>query len=194
MVSNSPASMINTLNPENEIEMAFLEDPAFLKGLHWGKPRYGHPEGEVYKHIVEVLDNINLLDVDVQTRRDLRLIAFVHDTFKYQEDKSLPRDWSKHHAVFARKFTQKYVKRKYLLDIIELHDDAYHCWQLKFIYKKNEISRLKLAHLLETLGPYIQLYYLFFKCDTLTGDKNPAPLKWFEEAIDSIKVMPLRKK
>lgn len=194
MLSNTSASMINTLNPETELERAFLKDPAFLKGLHWGVPRYGHPEGEIYKHILEVLDNINCLDVDEDMRRDLRIIAFIHDTFKYQEDKSLPRDWTKHHAVFARKFAQKYIKKKYLLDIIEHHDDAYHCWQLHYIYKKQEASNNKLVRLLDKLGNSLQLYYLFFKCDTLTGDKNPAPLQWFEETIENITLMPLRKK
>lgn len=182
------------LSPENEIERAFLQDPEFNTGLNWGIPRYGHPEGEVYKHILEVLDNIDRLPVDNPTRQKLRLIAFVHDTFKYKEDKSIPRDWTKHHAVFARKFAQKYIKDPELLKIIELHDNAYHCWQLKYIYKKEELAEFRLQNLLEELGNSIQLYYLFFKCDTMTGDKNLEPLKWFEENIPNITVLPIRNK
>ena len=38
----------------------------------------------------------------------------------------------------------------------------------------------------------LQLYYLFFKCDTQTGDKTQAPLKWFEREVPGIEVMPVR--
>jgi hypothetical protein len=38
-----------------------------------------------------------------------------------------------------------------------------------------------LEELLRRVGGFIQLYYLFFKCDTQTGDKNQASLKWFEQ-------------
>lgn len=186
--------MTKALHPETELERALIEDQAFMQGLNWGIPRYGHPEGEVYKHINEVLENIDCLEISKEVRTKLRLIAFVHDTFKYKEDKSLPRDWSKHHAVFARKFAQRYITDQQILDIIETHDEAYHCWQLKFIYKKTTASDAKLTQLLEKLGNGIQLYYLFFKCDTLTGDKNPAPLKWFENTIPAIKIIPLIKK
>jgi hypothetical protein len=30
-------------------------------------------------------------------------------------------------------------------------------------------------------------YMLFFRIDTLTGDKNPAPLIWFEDAVAELK-------
>jgi len=39
------------------------------------------------------------------------------------------------------------------------------------------------------VGPYWQLFYLFFKCDTSTGDKNPAPLTWFETTMEDIEVV-----
>lgn len=35
------------LKPETELEHQFLKAPEFVSGLHWGTPRYGHPEGEV---------------------------------------------------------------------------------------------------------------------------------------------------
>ena len=38
-----------------------------------------------------------------------------------------------------------------------------------------------LEDLLRRVGGFIHLYYLFFKCDTQTGDKNQASLKWFEQ-------------
>ncbi len=174
------------LRPETDLERQLLEDPIFVKGLLWGLPRYGHPEGEVYKHIREVLDNIDRLDIDPLMRTRLRIIAFAHDTFKYIEDKSTPRDWTKHHGPVARRFMEQYTDDEAVLDTIELHDEAYHCWRVKHLNQDHEGSAWRLKSLLDRMGEHRQLYYLFFKCDTKTGDKNPAPLKWFENNIPGI--------
>ena len=180
------------LQPEQALEFRFLEDEDFLKGMEWGKPRYGHPEGQIYKHIAELLSNIDQWGEDFEYRKALRIIAYVHDTFKYLEDKSYPRDWSKHHSIFARKFLEKYTDDPALLKITELHDEAYHCWCLQFLYQQPEVSTKRLNRLLDTLGEHLQLYYLFFKCDTRTGDKTQAPLKWFESTITNIEVKILK--
>lgn len=176
------------LRPEQDLERQFLEDPEFVAGLTWGKPRYGHPEGQIYKHIRQVNNNIDLLGKDHPLRPQLRLIAFVHDTFKYKEDKSYPRDWSKHHSKYARQFLEKYTNDLDVLTVTEHHDEAYHCWCLKFLYNQEELSDRRLKKLLEILGDSLQLYYLFFKCDTKTGDKNPSPLVWFEQNIPNITI------
>jgi hypothetical protein len=83
---------LEELQPETELEYMLLRDPEFTTGLGWGIPRYGHPEGEVYKHIREVLENVDLLQLAPKERQQLRLIAFAHDTFKYKEAKGYPRD------------------------------------------------------------------------------------------------------
>lgn len=181
--------MENVIFPENQLERQLLRDPAFLRGLLWGLPRYGHPEGEVYRHIVEVLQNVERLPVGSYQRRQLRLIAIVHDTFKYMEDKSVPRDWTKHHGPLARRYLEKFTNDAAVLDIIELHDEAYYAWRLEFLLHKPELGQQRLDKLLERIAPNIQLYYLFFKCDTQTGDKTLAPLKWFEQTIDGIQLV-----
>jgi hypothetical protein len=178
------------LQPETDKEKQILADPQFRKGLTWGVPRFGHPEGEVYKHIREVLDNIDRLDISDSQRSRLRLIAFTHDTFKYKEDKTFPRNWSRHHGMFARHFMQQYTDDTAILDILELHDEAYYSWRLIHLYNRLEEGRLRLKALLDRLGESIQLYYLFFKCDTQTGDKNQAPVKWFEKVVDNIDIVP----
>lgn len=174
------------LQPENDLERALLKDPDFLAGLMWGLPRYGHPEGEVYKHIQEVLHNIDQLLIDAETRKQLRLIAFVHDTFKYAEEKNVPRDWTRHHGVFARQFLQKYISDETLLNLVEYHDEAYYIWRLIHLYHKPMEGGERLAQLLERFGDELQLYFLFFKCDTQTGDKNQAPLKWFDKIVKEV--------
>ncbi|HMQ49020.1 MAG TPA: HD domain-containing protein [Saprospiraceae bacterium] len=174
------------LKPETDLEQALLNDPDFKVGLFWGLPRYGHPEGEVHKHIKEVLDNIDQLDIDANTREKLRLVAFVHDTFKYVEEKTIPRDWTRHHGVFARQFLQKYVSDESLLNLVEYHDEAYYIWRLIHLYHKPMEGGERLEHLLNLLGDDLMLYFLFFKCDTQTGDKNQAPLKWFDKIVQEV--------
>ena len=177
------------LQPESSLERAILQAPDFRRGLFWGVPRYGHPEGEIYKHVQEVLTNIDRLPVNAQSRSHLRIIALVHDTFKYCEDKNRPRDWSRHHGMLARNFLANFTDDSIILDIVELHDEAYYAWRAEFIYRLPEEGARRLQRLLDRLGPNRQLYYLFFKCDTLTGDKTPAPLDWFEKTVDGIDIV-----
>ena len=181
----------NTLQPETDLEWQLILHPEFQNGLLWGVPRYGHPEGEIYKHIREVLDNIDRLSIDPITRERLRIITFLHDTFKHQEDKFRPRDWSKHHAVLARQFAEQFIDDSVVLEIIELHDEAYYCWRMKHLYQQQDAGTHRLRKLLARIDDQLQLYYLFFKCDTSTGDKNPAPLIWFEQTIPGIELVEL---
>lgn len=178
------------LQPENELERQVMVHPEFVRGLLWGKPRYGHPEGKVLYHIREVLDNVDKLDVCPKMRRDLRFATYVHDSFKHLEEKNTyPRDWSKHHGVFARKFAEKFTDDPVLLNLIEFHDEAYYSWRLLHQYDKEEEGVKRLKRLLSLFDGHLQLYYLFFKCDTRTGDKNQAPLQWFENTISGIEIV-----
>ncbi len=186
-----PIDMEAVLQPETALERKILREEDFLRGLMWGTPRYGHPEGEVYKHILEIYDNVEQLDLNEEDREKMRLITLAHDTFKYKEDKGFPRDWSKHHGVYARKFMQQFLDDPILLEIIELHDEAYYSWRMECLFHQPEPSKLRLNHLLERVGDHLQLFYLFFKCDTRTGDKTQAPVKWFEQRVEGIEVVPL---
>lgn len=177
------------LKPETDLERSFLTDEDFLAGLFWGKPRFGHPEGEVVYHIREVLNNVDKLNIDAEMRRRLRIITFVHDAFKHVEDRSIPRDWSRHHAALACNFLAKYTDEKILLDVTALHDEAYYAWRAIHLYDKPENGQKRMNDLMETVGKDLQLFYLFFKCDTQTGDKVQAPLRWFEKTIKGIEIV-----
>jgi hypothetical protein len=177
------------LRPENDLELAMLQDPLFLEGLDWGLPRYGHPEGEIYRHIAEVLENINKIKLDAESRRILRAVAYAHDTFKHAEHKGSPRDWTRHHSVLAAQFLAKYTDDPSILNITELHDEAYYSWRMEYLYHQYDEGQARLKRLLERIQGDIQLYYLFFKCDTRTGDKTQAPVKWFEQSIRNIEIV-----
>ena len=184
--------LTDLLHPETPLERKFLQDEDFRRGLIWGVPRYGHPEGTIWRHIIEINRNIDALPVDQATRRKLRTVCWTHDTFKHVEHRGNPRDWSKHHSIYARRFLARYTDDELLLNVVELHDEAYYCWRLAHLYGKLSESQRRLADLRERVGDYWQLYYLFFKCDTCTGDKNPAPLLWFEQHMSGIEILSFR--
>ncbi len=179
------------LRPETELEYAIVNHPDFSVGLFWGEPRYGHPEGKIIYHIREVLDNIDRLSLNDADRQVLRIIALVHDTFKHKERKTIPRDWSKHHGIYARHFMEQFMEDEGILDVIELHDEAYYCWQLEKLKGNRAVANDRLSYLMSRIGDNLQLYYLFFKCDTRTGDKIQSPVKWFEKTVRGIQLVNL---
>ncbi len=178
--------------PETDLEKNIIFQDEFLQGLFWGKPRYGHPEGQIILHIAEVLGNVELIpNLDDGMRQKLRLITILHDTFKYKEQQSRKikgRTEDNHHAVFATEYAKQFVEDDDVLLVTRLHDEAYYCWKL-LRFEQNDAYEDKLTHLLDALGDQLQLFYLFFKCDTQTGDKNQDPLHWFETTINGIDVV-----
>ncbi|MBK8556412.1 MAG: hypothetical protein IPL65_11880 [Lewinellaceae bacterium] len=192
---DQPNALERLLQPETPLEAQLLAQPIFREGMFWGEPRFGHPEGKVCLHVNEVLDNINRIpNLDPDDRRRLRLIAYVHDTFKFAEDRSRPRDWSKHHGVLARKFMEQFSDDAVLLTILETHDDAYYVWnsERRGFLLDFDNEQKTLPDLMTRIAGFEQLYYLFFKCDTQTGDKTQASLVWFEKRVPGITYVPIR--
>ncbi len=183
-ISDYKLEAINLLKPENKVEKSFFEDEDFLAGLWWGKPRYGHPEGEIVYHIAEVLKNIDQLNLSAKERQVLRYVAFVHDTFKNKEhERRKVKDYKGTHSFFARQFLSKYIDDTFTLDLVEWHDEAYFCWRMMFVYDKKEEGEKRFERFLDFFKGNIQTYFTFFKCDTQTGDKNQEPLFWFTEKL-----------
>ncbi len=185
-----PDVLERLLIPETDLERDLVALPAFRHGLCWGEPRFGHPEGKVALHVREVLENIATIpNLSPSDRSRLRLIALAHDTFKYAESRSRPRDWTKHHGMLSRRFMEAYTSDAVILDVIETHDDAYYKWLSQ---RRRPSPHRQLDSLLSRVGHCIQLYYLFFKCDTQTGDKVQAPLRWFEQVAEGIEVVTIK--
>ena len=181
----NPQRRESILTAENDLENAILARPEVQEGLHWGYPRFGHPEGKVVFHVKEIFDNIDKLDIDSEFRKKLRLIALTHDTFKYQEDRSKrAASPTLHHAMIAYQFLKEYTTDKDVLQVIKTHDDAYYAWRADYAYRDPEGAKAKLDKLLLENAAHLELYYTFFVCDTRTGDKNQSPIRWFEEKIN----------
>jgi hypothetical protein len=173
------------LKPETELEKRIISDPEFIEGAGYGKPRKGHPEGQVVYHIREVLDNVDKFS-NSYNREDLRIIALIHDTFKHKVDQTKPKVGMNHHAMIARRYAMKFIQiPEYVFEIIELHDEAYNAWQQggrKGDWYRAEKRAWELINKLQT-EDRIDLYCAFYKCDNMTGDKEQDNYHWFMDLI-----------
>jgi len=168
------------IKPETDLEKRIINDPDFAIGAMWGKPRNGHPEGQVIYHIGHVLKNVDKYS-SAENRATLRLIAIIHDTFKYKVDRTKLREGENHHAMIARHFAEKYITDPEILNIIELHDEAFNAWCKGDRNKTWDKAAYRARRLMEKLGESLGLYLAFYQCDNETGDKESANFTWFKD-------------
>lgn len=156
--------ILKLLQPETDLERRLMLQPTMLEGLQWGEPRYGHPEGKVVYHVADIFENMRRLlpPLSTEVYRQMRLITLLHDTFKYQESKQFPRDWSQHHGILARRFAENFIDDKAVLDVIELHDEAYYCWRLAVLDDEIDQANARFQWLQKRCGYCFQLFYTFF--------------------------------
>lgn len=166
--------------PETTLERRIVSDHRWIAGASWGMPRPGHPEGEVRLHILEVLAGLERQMLDQDARAKLRLVALVHDTFKNEVDRRLPRSGENHHAVIARRFCEGFIDDLDVLEITELHDEAYNSWAEGNRQGDWAKAEARADQLIERLGSRLPLYLAFYRADNAAGDKRAEPLAWFE--------------
>ena len=166
---------------ENDLERLVTADPQWREGVEWGRPRHGHPEGTVKAHIKAVLKNIDDFYATSPLRDRLRLIALIHDTFKYQVDVERPRTGENHHGVRARRFAERFISDLAVLEVIELHDEAFNAWQNGNQDGRWGRAEERVAKLIVRLGDELPLYLAFYRCDNSTDGKQPDCLDWFCE-------------
>ena len=166
---------------ETELEHEITQHPEWREGIEYGRHRRGHPEGAVKSHIADVLLNVDRFFIDSPQRATLRLIALIHDTLKFRVDADRPRSGENHHAMIARRFAESFISDPAVLDVIELHDEAYNAWQCgNRDGRWDKASRRALA-LLDRLGDSIGLYLAFYRCDNATTGKDQNCYDWFEQ-------------
>ena len=169
---------------ETPLEDRICNDPAWLEGIVWGKPRKAHPEGKIIDHILEVLSNIDKMGVSKEERASLRLIAVVHDTFKNKVPAHHLRVKDHDHGMIARRFAEKYIQDDGILDIIELHDEAHNAWMVGERFGDWTSAMERVGSLISVLGGNIGLYLKFYECDNRTGSKKQDDFEWFKEIIE----------
>lgn len=171
------------VKPESQIEKKIVADSEFIEGAIWGKPRNGHPEGEVAHHIADVLSNIDKFFPTDQDREKLRFIAITHDSFKYKVDTTQPKFGENHHAMIARRFAEKFTDESDVLDIIELHDEIYNSYNMEARRNNKKGAEKRVSNLLNKLGDNFDLFVKFAKCDSDTGNKDASCNVWFRNLM-----------
>lgn len=146
-----------------------------------GDPRPGHPEGAVVHHVAEVLTNVDRYNGPGEERQRLRIVGSTHDTFKHLVDHSKPRVGENHHGMIARRFTEGFTNDLVVLEIVELHDEAFNAWSMgaRDPNRWGEAEE-RARRLVERLGRSLPLYRRFYRCDNETGTKSQECLGWFE--------------
>ena len=168
--------------PETALERRIVDDPAWREGAAWGKPRPGHEEGLIVNHIADVLANIDASGATGGERERLRLIALVHDAMKH-EASGPRRVVNGHHGVCARRFAARHLDDEGLLEVVELHDDAYRAWKAGAKRGRWDEAERRARELADRLGDRLALYLAFYRADNATGSKSREPLTWFERLV-----------
>lgn len=160
---------------ENELEKNILKDTIIVEGLNWGFPRNGHPEGQVYLHVEQILRAIDDLKFIGNERKYLRVLAITHDSFKVNAKGS-----GKNHGTIARKYLEMYIDDVDLLNMIELHDKPYSIWETF-----NETGKFRLNAFENMLNKIkdIKLFLEFVKLDGSVKGKDSEPRDWFEHKL-----------
>lgn len=178
-----------------------ITDPRYKEGLTYGKPRKGHDEGTVEKHIAELCATLDTLrngfrgKLSLITEVDywkLTILIHVHDVFKLEGKRRTGHQVSlRHpdsHASLARKFLEEFTQDEDLLAIAQFHDEGHALWQKERNKKIFDWDRLKEA--LEKI-PDPDLYAVFTVIDGYTPgklvDRSP---RWFVEKLGELVKVP----
>ena len=174
--------MAAAFEPENDLERRLAEDPVVQRGLGWGEPRSGHPEGSVEAHVAELLETIDDWSEPEPRRTELRFLAIVHDALKYRVRNWLPKAGENHHAMRARRLAEKYTDDERLLATIELHDRPYAVWRRS--RRGSARERRALDDLVRRI-PDMALFMRFVELDASPQGKNPEPIDWLRGELRS---------
>jgi RimJ/RimL family protein N-acetyltransferase len=187
-----PSDPSDVVRPETPLEEEICADPAWRAGVAWGEPRSGHPEGTVIAHIADVLLNVERVAAGAADRERLRLAAIVHDACKRDVDRSRPKTGSNHHAMRARRFAERHLSDADLLDVIELHDDAYLAWRHGRRTGDWAGAERRARALLDRLGDRFGLFMRFYQADNETGGKTDEHRHWFGGLRDGLRLKTAR--
>ena len=181
------SDLIPGFTPEGDLEATVAREPELLEGLRWGKPRKSHPEGRVGNHVADLLREIDDLQESPERRAQLRFVALVHDSFKYQVRDWLPRSGPNHHAARARRFAERFTDDERLLATIELHDGPYAIWRK--LKKKGRLDEARLDDLVARV-PDHDLFLRFIEVDGASEAKDPEPIRWFRDRLRERSLLP----
>jgi hypothetical protein len=174
------SNLVEGFTPETDLERRIAEDPVILRGLAWGEPRAGHPEGSVGRHVADLLARIDEWGEREPRRGELRFVALMHDSLKYKVRDWLPHHGPNHHAARARRVAETYTGDERLLATIELHDRPYGLWRR--MRRTGELDDQGFREMLRRV-PDRALFLRFVELDGSTEGKDPQPVAWFRDEL-----------
>lgn len=174
------ADLIAGFEPETDVERRLAGDPELLRGLAWGEPRAGHPEGAVGTHVSHLLGTLDAAGETGERRHLLRFITLVHDAFKSQVRDRLPKVGENHHAMRARRFAERFTDDERVLATVELHDRPYALWRK--LQRKGKLDERGFRRMMERI-PDPSLFLRFIELDGSTEGKRPEPIEWFRSEL-----------
>jgi hypothetical protein len=176
----SATQLVAGFEPETARERALASDPELLRGLAWGKPRRGHPEGPVGVHVRDLLATIEAWGETGERREELRFLALVHDALKRRVRDWRPRRGENHHAMRARRFAERYTDDERLLATVEQHDRPYSLW--RGMRRTGQLDEARFDRMLAQI-PDLGLFVRFVELDGSTEGKDPEPIEWFHHEL-----------
>ena len=161
----------------------------YQSGIAWGKPRRGHPEGTIARHIEELESRLACTQQPMSRRQRarLRLLIHVHDTFKGKARRGARILEADSHASLARVFLARYCGDRDLLAMVQHHDLPYS------IYRRQPAGGATLQERLKGLATEIrdwELFSRFLSLDASTAGKDGAWLGPFFKAMRPYAAIP----
>ena len=184
-----PSDPSDVVRPETPLEEAICADPAWRAGVAWGEPRSGHPEGTVIAHVADVLANVERVATGAGRPR---AAAAGGDRPRRVQARGRPiaaeDGIENHHAMRARRFAERHLADADLLDVIELHDDAYLAWRHGRRTGDWAEAERRARALLDRLGDRFGLFMRFYRADNETGGKTDEHRHWFAGLRDGLRL------
>ncbi|MDQ4049466.1 MAG: HD domain-containing protein [Actinomycetota bacterium] len=131
-------------------------------------------------HVADLLRMIDDWSETGTRRAELRFLALVHDSLKFQVEDRLPKTGDNDHAVRARRLAERYTDDERLLAIIEEHDRPYRMWRR--LRRTGQLDEESFEDMLERVGDP-GLFLRFVELDGSTKGKNPEPVAWFRDEL-----------
>lgn len=204
--SSADLGMRNSTTSTPMLEEALqqiVSDPRYTRNVAYGKPRPGHPEGNVAAHISELEKNLatlaphlkSLCESDAEHTKllaELKLLIHTHDTFKAESEKRVPIAHERSHASLARKFLEEFVSDQRLLAVAQQHDVPFS------LYRQHErfgdLNEARFAELCDAI-PDWKIFLTFQLIDNTTAGKvapqgTTGPVEWFLAIAEEKKVVP----
>lgn len=156
------------------------ENPVYIEGVRWGKPRSGHEEGTIESHIQDLEENLTILSsvktIPEEDQHKLRILIHTHDTLKGLSVPKVPIDDPSSHASLAAYVLQRFVDDTDLIAMVQYHDEGYALY--KQHRKQGHYNQSRMINLLQKIKD-LELFMTFNAIDNCTKSKNTDSVRWF---------------